>query len=47
MDIPDDIDDGKWLFIRNGMDYLYEKIACNDWEGARQFITKLKKYQIK
>ena len=47
LDIPHDIDDGKWLFMRNGMDYLYEMIARQDWNGARQFITKLKKYQTK
>ena len=47
LDIPHDIDDGKWLFMRNGMDYLYEMIASQDWNGATQFITKLKKYQAK
>ena len=47
LDIPHDIDDGKWLFMRNGMDYLYEMIARQDWDGARQFIAKLKKYQVK
>ncbi len=47
LDIPHDIDDGKWLFMRSGMDYLYEMIASQDWNRATQFITKLKKYQIK
>ena len=47
LDIPHDIDDGKWLFMRNGMDYLYEMVASQDWNGATQFITKLKKYQVK
>lgn len=47
LDIPHDIDDGKWLFMRSGMDYLYEMIACKNWNGATQFITKLKKYQVK
>ncbi len=47
LDIPHDIDDGKWLFMRSGMDYLYEMIARQDWNGAHQFITKLKKYQVK
>jgi len=47
LDIPHDIDDGKWLFMRNGMDYLYEMIASNDWDGANQFIAKLRKYQAK
>ena len=47
LDIPHDIDDGKWLFMRSGMDYLYEKVASQDWSGASQFITKLKKYQVK
>ena len=47
LDIPHDIDDGKWLFMRNGMDYLYEMVARQDWNGATQFITKLKKYQVK
>lgn len=46
-DIPHDIDDGKWLFMRSGMDYLYEMIARKDWNGAREFIAKLKKYQVK
>ena len=47
LDIPHDIDDGKWLFMRSGMDYLYEMIARQDWNGAHQFIAKLKKYQAK
>mgnify|MGYP002623840695 CR=1 FL=1 len=47
LDIPHDIDDGKWLFMRNGMDYLYEMVAARDWKGAAQFISKLKKYQVK
>ena len=47
LDIPHDIDDGKWLFLRGGMDYLYEMVASQDWKSANQFITKLKKYQVK
>ena len=47
LDIPHDIDDGKWLFMRNGMDYLYEMVAGQDWNGAKQFIGTLKKYQVK
>ena len=47
LDIPHDIDDGKWLFMRSGMDYLYEMIASKNWNGATRFITKLKKYQVK
>ena len=47
LDIPHDIDDGKWLFMRSGMDYLYEMVAAQDWNGASQFIAKLKKYQVK
>ena len=47
LEIPHDIDDGKWLFMRSGMDYLYEMIAGKNWNGATQFITKLKKYQVK
>lgn len=47
LDVPHDIDDGKWLFMRSGMDYLYEKVASQDWNGASQFIAKLKKYQVK
>lgn len=47
LDIPHDIEDGKWLFMRNGMDYLYEMIARQDWKGAHHFMTKIKKYQVK
>ena len=47
LDIPHDIDDGKWLFLRSGMDYLYEMVAKQDWDGATGFITKIKKYQVK
>lgn len=47
LDIPHDIDDDKWLFLRSGMDYLYEMVARQDWDGANNFITKLKKYQKK
>ena len=47
LDIPHDIDDGKWLFLRSGMDYLYEMVAKQDWDDAARFITKIKKYQVK
>ena len=47
LEIPHDIDEGKWLFMRNGMDYLYEMIARQDWNGAHDFIAKLKQYQVK
>ena len=47
LDIPHDIDDGKWLFLRNGMDFLYEKVSAQDWDGAIQFLEKLKQYQVK
>lgn len=47
LEIPHDIDDGKWLFVRSGMDYLYEMVAREDWKAANDFIAKLKKYQLK
>jgi len=47
LEIPHDIDDGKWSFIRHGMDYLYELVVKQDWQGARQFIDKLRQYQVK
>ena len=47
LEIPHDIDDGQWLFMRSGMDYLYEMVARQDWMQAGQFISKLKKYQVK
>lgn len=47
LDIPHDIDDSKWLFMRSGMDYFYEFVARGDWAGANHFLVKLKKYQMK
>jgi len=47
LEIPHDIDDGKWAFVRHGMDYLYELVVKQDWQGAQQFIDKLRQYQEK
>lgn len=47
MEIPADIDEGKWAFLRHGMDYLYELVSQGDWQGSLQFIDKLKQYQLK
>ena len=37
----------QWLFIRNSMDLVAEKIAVNDWEGVSGLLEKIKRYQLK
>ena len=44
--LPADIDEGQWVFVRKGLDYLNELVVKNDWPGAISFIDKLRKYQV-
>ncbi|MBO4871356.1 MAG: cytochrome c biogenesis protein CcsA [Muribaculaceae bacterium] len=45
LDIPSDIDENKWAFMRNGLSYFNELVVAKDWENASIFIGKLKKFQ--
>ena len=45
LDIPNDIDEGKWAFAKNGMNYFNELVISNNWEDCRAFIGKLHKFQ--
>ena len=46
-DLPGDIDTDRWIFMRQGLNYLNELVARGDWEGTKQFVEKLEKYQQK
>lgn len=37
----------QWLFIRGSMGMVAERVAAKDWEGARQLLVKIRKYQLK
>lgn len=37
----------QWLFIRNSLDFVGEKIAMKDWKATTELIDKINKYQIK
>ena len=45
LDIPNDIDENKWAFMRNGLSYFNELVVSKDWENASIFIGKLEKFQ--
>ncbi len=45
LDIPTDIDEGQWAFMRNGMNLFDEFVVKKDWESAHVFIDKLHRYQ--
>lgn len=36
----------QWLFIRNSMDLVAEKVVMKDWDGVSQLLVKIKKYQM-
>lgn len=46
-DIPQDIDENKWIFVNKGLNYLNELVVKQDWEGCEKFIDKFKAYQRK
>ena len=45
LDIPTDIEEGKWAFMKNGMNYFNELVISNNWEDCRIFIGKLHQFQ--
>ena len=45
LDVPTDIPDEQWAFMRNGLGYLCELVAMGDNEGALAFIDALRRYQ--
>ncbi len=46
-DIPQDIDENKWIFVNKGLNYLNELVVKQDWDGCEKFIDKFKTYQRK
>lgn len=45
LDIPTDIEEGKWAFMKNGMNYFNELVIGNNWEDCHIFIAKLHQFQ--
>lgn len=45
--IPRSIPSNEWLFIRNSMNYVAEKIAMRDYKEVIRLFGKIKKYQEK
>ena len=46
-DLPQDIDENKWIFVNKGLNYLNELVVKHDWENCAKFIDKFKEYQRK
>lgn len=44
-DIPTDVEEGQWAFMRNGMNLFNEFVVKSDWENAHFFIDKMRRYQ--
>lgn len=45
LDIPTDIEEEKWAFMKNGMNYFNELVISNNWDDCRTFIDKLYQFQ--
>ena len=45
LDIPTDVEEGQWAFMRNGMNLFNEFVVKSDWKNAHVFIDKLHRYQ--
>ena len=46
-DLPQDIDENKWIFVNKGLNYLNELVVKHAWENCAKFIDKFKEYQRK
>lgn len=46
-DIPEDIEENKWIFVNKGLNYLNELVVKQDWTSCSEFIDKFKAYQEK
>lgn len=46
-DIPEDIEENKWIFVNKGLNYLNELVVKQDWTNCSEFIDKFKAYQEK
>ena len=46
-DLPENLPEDQWVFLRRGMDYLTEMVITHDQEGACHFLEKLREYQVK
>lgn len=45
--LPTDLPQDEWLFIRRSLNYVAEKIALNDDEAAIDLLRKIRQYQVK
>lgn len=45
--LPSSVEREKWLFIRYSMNYVAEKVAMKDFEGAEKLIDKIIRFQEK
>ncbi|MGC3978076.1 MAG: hypothetical protein QM751_07490 [Paludibacteraceae bacterium] len=43
--LPADMGNGKWIFIRKSMDYVFELIMTKDYAGVHNLLDKIIKYQ--
>jgi cytochrome c-type biogenesis protein CcsB len=46
-DLPMDMDDHKWLFIKKTQDYIHEMVVKKDYDGILNTLQKIKAYQQK
>jgi len=46
-DLPMDMDDNKWLFIKKTQDYIHEMVVKKDYDGILSTLQKIKAYQKK
>jgi cytochrome c-type biogenesis protein CcsB len=46
-DLPMDMDDNKWLFIKKTQDYIHEMVVKKDYDGILSALQKIKEYQKK
>ncbi|MDR0745262.1 MAG: cytochrome c biogenesis protein CcsA [Mediterranea sp.] len=44
-DLPMDMDDNKWLFIKKTQDYIHEMVVKKDYDGILSALRKIRKYQ--
>lgn len=45
LDVPTDIDESQWAFMRKGLSYLQEQVDFERWDDFDYFVAKLQRYQ--
>jgi ABC-type transport system involved in cytochrome c biogenesis permease subunit len=45
--LPEDMDDGEWLFVTKSFDYIQEMVVRKDFEALSGMLAKMKVYQQK